>query len=57
MVLNIRLSKALPTRAIDYAVAKNLLKEPIKRNLFSDKNPTDEMKETASKFGKWKTHE
>lgn len=57
MVLNIKLSKALPTRAIDYAVAKNLLKEPIKRNLFSDKNPTDEMKETASKFGKWKTHE
>lgn len=57
MVLNIKISKALPTRAIDYAVAKNLLKEPIKRNLFSDKNPTDEMKETASKFGKWKTHE
>ena len=57
MVLNIKISKALPTRAIEYAVAKNLLKEPIKRNLFSDKNPTDEMKETASKFGKWKTHE
>ena len=57
MVLNIKISKALPTRAIDYAVAKNLLKEPIKRNLFSDKNPTDEMKEIASKFGKWKTHE
>lgn len=57
MVLNIKISKALPTRAIDYAVAKNLLKEPIKRNLFSDKNPTDEMKETASKFGKWNTRE
>ena len=57
MVVNIKLSKALPERAIDYAVAKNLLKEPIKRNLFSDKNPTDEMKETASKFGKWSTRD
>lgn len=57
MILNIKISKALPTRAIDYAVDKNLLKDPIKRNLFSDKNPTDEMKETASKFGKWNTRE
>lgn len=57
MVLNIKISKALPTRAIAYAVAKNLLKEPIKRNLFSDKNPTDEMKETALKFGKWNNRE
>lgn len=57
MVLNIKISKALPTRAIDYAVDKNLLKAPIKRNLFSDKNPIDEMRETASKFGKWKTRE
>lgn len=57
MVLNIRLSKALPTRAIDYAVAKNLLEKPTKRNLFSDKKAIDEMKETALKFGKWNTRE
>lgn len=57
MVLNIRLSKALPTRAIDYAVAKNLLEKPIKRNLFSDKKAIDEMKETATKYGKWTTRE
>lgn len=57
MVLNIRLSKALPTRAIDYAVAKNLLEKPTKRNLFSDKKAIDEMKETAFKFGKWNTRE
>lgn len=57
MVLNISLSKALPTRAIDYAVAKNLLEKPTKRNLFSDKKAIDEMKETALKFGKWNTRE
>ena len=57
MLLNIKISKALPTRAIDYAVAKNLLEKPTKRNLFSDKKAIDEMKETALKFGKWNTRE
>ena len=57
MVLNIKLSKALPERAISYALAKNMMDKPIKRNLFSDKEPVKEMKETALKFGKWKTHE
>lgn len=55
MVLNIKLSKALPERAIQYAVGKNLLDKPIRQNLFSDKDPIKEMKETASKFGKWST--
>ena len=55
MVLNIKLSKAFPERAIQYAVGKNLLDKPIRQNLFSDKDPLKEMKETASKFGKWCT--
>lgn len=55
MVLNIKLSKAFPERAIQYAVEKNLLDKPIRQNLFDDKNPIKEMKETASKFGKWST--
>ena len=55
MVLNIKLSKAFPERAIQYAVGKNLLDKPIRQNLFDDKDPIKEMKETASKFGKWST--
>lgn len=57
MVLNIKLSKAFPERAIQYAVGKNLLDKPIRQNLFSDKDPIKEMKETASKFGKWSTRD
>lgn len=55
MVLNIKLSKAFPERAIRYAVGKNLLDKPIRQNLFDDKDPIKEMKETAYKFGKWST--
>lgn len=55
MVLNIKLSKAFPERAIQYAVGKNLLDKPIRQNLFDDKDSIKEMKETASKFGKWST--
>lgn len=55
MLLNIKLSKAFPERAIQYAVGKNLLDKPIRQNLFSDKDPIKEMKETALKFGKWST--
>lgn len=57
MVLNIKLSKAFPERAIQYAVGKNLLDKPIKRNLFGDKDSIKEMKETALKFGKWNNRE
>ena len=57
MVLNIKLSKAFPERAIQYAVGKNLLDKPIRQNMFSDKDPIKEMKETASKFGKWSTRD
>ena len=57
MVLNIKLSKALPERAIQYAVDKNMMDKPIRRNLFGDKDPIKEMKETALKFGKWNTRE
>ena len=57
MVLNIKLSKALPERAISYALAKNMMDKPIKRNLFGDKDSIKEMKETALKFGKWNTRE
>lgn len=57
MVLNIKLSKALPARAIQYAIDKNMMDKPIRRNLFGDKDPVKEMKETALKFGKWNTRE
>lgn len=57
MILNIKLSKALPERAINYAIDKNLLDNPIKRNIFSEKHPISEMKETASKYGKWSNRE
>ena len=57
MVLNIKLSKAFPERAISYALAKNMMDKPIKRNLFGDKDSIKEMKETALKFGKWNNRE
>ncbi|MDD6043299.1 MAG: relaxase/mobilization nuclease domain-containing protein [Eubacteriaceae bacterium] len=57
MVLNIKLSKAFPERAIQYAVGKNLLDKPIKRNLFCDEDSIKEMRETAEKYGKWTTHD
>lgn len=57
MVLNIKISKALPERAISYALAKNMMDKPIKRNLFGDENSIKEMRETAEKYGKWTTHD
>lgn len=57
MVLNIKISKALPERAISYALAKNMMDKPIKRNLFGDEDSIKEMRETAEKYGKWTTHD
>ena len=54
MFLNIKTSKAYPERALKYAIDKTLIKVE-KRNLITNKDPAVEMRETASRFGKWTT--
>ena len=58
MYVKLRISKALPGRAEDYARNKNILENESRRNLYSStKSSADEMLQTARKFGKWKTEE
>ena len=54
MFLNIKTSKAYPERALKYAIDKTLITVE-KRNLITNKDPAVEMRETASRFGKWTT--
>ncbi len=54
MFLNIKTSKAYPERALKYAIDKTLITVE-KRNLITSKDPAVEMRETASRFGKWTT--
>ena len=53
MFLNVKISKATPERALQYAINKNVLEYTKKRNLFTDKSPAQEMRETAARYGKW----
>ena len=55
MFLNIKISKASPERALRYATDKNLLSTVKARNLITEKDPAQEMRETAMRYGKWKT--
>lgn len=53
MFLDVKISKATPERAIQYATEKNILETVITRNLVTSKSPVDEMRNTANRFGKW----
>lgn len=55
MFLNIKISKATPERALKYAIGKNILEETKTRNLITSKSPAEEMRDTASRYGKWQS--
>ena len=54
MLIKVKMSKATPDRASNYATSKNIMDDVLKYNLFSD-DPLREMKKLADRFGKWKT--
>lgn len=54
MLIKVKMSKATPDRASNYATSKNIMDDVLKYNLFSD-DPLKEMKKLADRFGKWKT--
>lgn len=58
MLLKVKISKAFPSKSLDYGTSKNILEREIKRNLFSSElTPAEEMIRTAQHFGKWKSPE
>lgn len=58
MFTKIRTSKSMPDKAMKYISDKNIMPEAQRRNLHSKTlSPSEEMKRTAERFGKWKKHE